>query len=343
MRKAGWQSKLFVIGVVLVPGWILLNPLWEQRVRQEPQTAPRPLPSSVVKAPTVTPAAELAQWVAKGRALGERPASLTGTRVDGALQVDADGNLVIDLGVRRVFDYFLATIGEESLDEIRARLALYLQQHLPAAAAQQAWDLLTRYLDYKDALAEMPGHDGSYDGMRDSLQRARELRDALLGPTLAEAFFREEDEYADFALQYIDQLHDPVLTAQEKQQRAEALLSALPDNARQEIQSTGRPLQIEQSVQALREQGATTDDIWLYREQQFGSAAADRLAALDAQRAQWQQRYEYYRQQREAIETSGLDDTDKAAEIIRLRAEQFSDAEQKRVDVLDRITADKSN
>lgn len=343
MKKAGWQLKLFVVGVVLVPGWILLNPLWEQHVRQEPQVSPLPLPSAAVAAPAVTPAAELARWVAKGRALGERPASLAGTQVDGALQVDADGNLIIDLGVRRVFDYFLATIGEESLDDIRARIALYLQQHLPAAAAQQAWDLLTHYLDYKDALAEMPGHDGSYDGMRDSLQQARELRDALLGPTLAEAFFREEDEYADFALQYIDQLHDPALTAQEKQQRVEALLSNLPDNARQEIQSTGRPLQIEQSVQALREQGASSDDIWLYREQQFGSAAADRLAALDAQRAQWQQRYEHYRQQRAAIDTSAMDDSDKAAEIMRLRAEQFSDAEQKRVDVLDRITADKSN
>ncbi|MEZ5511813.1 MAG: lipase secretion chaperone [Gammaproteobacteria bacterium] len=343
MRKAGWQSKLFVVGVVLVPGWILLNPLWEQRVRQERQPASLHLSAPAVVAPTVTPAAELAQWVAKGRELGERPASLTGTQVDGALQVDTDGNLVIDLGVRRVFDYFLATIGEESLEEIRARLALYLQQHLPAAAAQQAWDVLTRYLDYKDALAELPGHDGSYDGMRDSLQRARELRDAMLGPTLADGFFREEDEYADVALQYIDYLRDPALTAQEKQQRVEALLSNLPDNARQEIQSTGRPLQIEQSVQTLREQGASSDDIWLYREQQFGSAAADRLAALDAQRAQWQQRYEYYRQQRAAIETSALDDSDKAAGIIRLRAEQFSDAEQKRVDVLDRITVDKSN
>jgi len=343
MTKAGWQLKLFVVGVVLVPGWILLNPLWEQHVRQEPQVRPRPLSSPALTTPVVTPAAELARWVAKGRALGERPASLTGTQVDGALQVDAKGNLVIDLGLRRVFDYFLATIGEENLDDIRARIALYLQQHLPAAAAQQAWDLLTRYLDYKDALAEMPGHDGSYDGMRDSLQQARELRDALLGPTLAEAFFRDEDEYADFALHYIDQLHDPALTAQEKQQRVEALLSNLPDNARQEIQSTGRPLQIEQLVQAQREQGASSDDIWLYREQQFGSAAADRLAALDAQRVQWQQRYEYYRQQRDAIETSALDDSDKAAGIMRLRAEQFSDAEQKRVDVLDRITVDKSN
>lgn len=341
MKNMRWQLTVFAGGVVLVSGWILLNPLWQRHL--VPETVANLPPASAAAVTTVEPLApvtELAHWVARGRALGERPASLSGTQVDGTLQVDGNGNLVIDLGLRRVFDYFLATVGEESLDEIRARLALYLQQNLPAAAARQAWDVLTQYLGYKDALAELPGHDGSYEGMRDSLQRQRDLRDTLLGPELADAFFRAEDDYADFALQHIDHLRDPDLTPQEKQQRTEALLSTLPDPIRDDIQSTGRPLQVEQSVQALREKGASADEIWHLREQQFGTAAAERLATLDAQRAQWQQRYERYRQQRAAIDNSALDDTDKAAEIIRLRAEQFSDAEQKRVAALDRIEAD---
>ena len=341
MKNSRFQSFLFVVVLAGVSLWILVEPLLNR-------PAPSPLPDAGVRAPVAHSSAALsplaqdtfARWVARGAALGAQPASLTGTQVDGVLQVDAAGNLVVDQALRRVFDYFLATIGEESLEQIRARIALYLQQHLPPTAAVQAWDILNRYLHYKDMLASLPGHDGTQAGMRDSLIRQRELRDAQLGPELATAFFHEEDQYADFALQHIDQVRNPALSAEERAQQTDALLSTLPEDARVQIQATGAPLQVERQVQALRDQGASADEVWLHREQQFGADAADRLASLDQQRAEWQQRYDDYRRQLSAIATSSMADDDKAEEIARLRQEQFTPAEQKRVDALDRIAAD---
>ena len=38
-----------------------------------------------------------------------------GTRIDGRLQQDAAGNLIVDGDVRRLFDYFLSAVGAEPL------------------------------------------------------------------------------------------------------------------------------------------------------------------------------------------------------------------------------------
>ena len=340
MKNIRWQSALFLILVVVVCGWILLSPLVD-RVQSQPLPASTTAAGSkqFAQSEKIQPS-EFAKWVAQGRALGALPASLEGTRVDGELAVDDQGDLVIDLGLRRVFDYFLATMGEETLDQIRARIALYLQQNLPVAAALQAWDVLTQYLNYKDALVDLPGHDGSYEGMKESLQQQRDMRDAMLGPELADAFFHEEDEYADFALEHIEHLRDPNLTAQEKDELTSALLNSLPDKTRALIEATGAPLGAEEKVETMREQGASENDVWQYREQQFGSAAADRLAQLDQQRQQWQQRYDAYRQQIASIQSSSLADQDKIVQIERLRGEYFSPVEQKRVAALDRIAAE---
>lgn len=330
---------LFGVAIASVSLWVLMDP-WLERRQITPQPAAQ---APVVQASTpVSPLVQdaFSRWADKGARLGALPASLAGTQVDGVLHADANGNLQVELGLRRVFDYFLATLGEESLEQIRARIAFHLQRHLPPTAAVQAWEILNRYLHYKNMLASLPGHDGTYDGMRASLMRMRELRDSLLGPELAGAFYLEEDQYADFALQHMDQLRVTGLSAAQRQERTEALLSTLPEELRSQIQATGAPLQVERQVQRLREQGASDGEIWQRREQQFGAAAADRLARLDEQRAQWQQRYDAYRRARAAIESSALDDVDKTQEIQRLRAEQFTPTEQKRVDALDRIAVD---
>lgn len=340
MKNPRIQTFLFLTALVIVSLWIVMEPLLERRdiTVARPSTSVLPVQASTAVSPLTRDS--FARWAERGAGLGALPASLTGTQVDGALRTDANGNLLLELGLRRVFDYFLATLGEESLEQIRARIALYLQQHLPPTAAVQAWDILNRYLHYKNMLASLPGHDGTYDGMRASLNLQRELRDGLLGPELVSAFYLEEDQYADFALQHVDQLRDTELSAAQREQRTEALLSAMPEELRTQIQATGVPLQTEQQVQALRDQGASASEIWQHREQQLGADAADRLARLDEQRAQWQQRYDAYRRALSVIESSALDEADKAEEILRLRAEQFTPTEQKRVDALDRIAVD---
>ena len=80
---------------------------------------------------------------------GALPASLRGTEVDGALPVDANGNLVVGPAVRRFFDYFLSAAGEESEAALQTRLGAEIRARLDGAAAAQALDLLDRYMEYR--------------------------------------------------------------------------------------------------------------------------------------------------------------------------------------------------
>lgn len=277
------------------------------------------------------------RWVAAAARLGPLPRSLEGTAVDGAAVLDGQGQLQVDEGLRYLFDYFLASAGEESPEQIQARIAGYLHRQLPAAAARQAWAVLERYLAYRDALATLPAHDGSLDGMLASLEQQRALRDQVLGPALAEAFFSAEDAYADFALRQSAILRDSGLAAAEKAQQIQALLAGLPEDQRQMIEATGAPMQMEQAVARLRQRGASEAEVWQMREQQFGSPAAERLQRLDEVRSEWAQRYAEYRRQRARIEAAALAEPDRTDALVQLRQGLFSPQEQKRVEALDRI------
>ena len=50
--------------------------------------------------------------------------SLRGTEVDGSVLLNAHGKVVLDPGMRRLFDYYLSLIGERDLIQIRTLLKI---------------------------------------------------------------------------------------------------------------------------------------------------------------------------------------------------------------------------
>ena len=61
---------------------------------------------------------------------------------------------------------------------------------------------------------------------------------------------------------------------------------------------TEGPLRLRAQVEGLRATGeATSAEIWTLRAEAYGSSAADRLAQLDRQRTEWNERLETYREQ----------------------------------------------
>jgi lipase chaperone LimK len=269
--------------------------------------------------------------------LGALPASLDGTEVDGELRSDAQGNLIIGNEIRRVFDYFLATLGEEDIERIKARIALHLHQHLPAAAAQQAWDLLMRYLDYGEALATLPPHDGTVKSMHEVLVQRRDMRTAWLGQEVAEAFFAQDDAFDAYSLARVTVQQDDSLSAEEKQARQRELEIMLPREMREARERMRAPVEVAQQVEAWRAQGASEAEVRRLREQTFGSAAADRLEQLDRDRAAWDKRYADWQAERRVIEQSGLAQEDRQRALEDAMARRFSEQEQRRVQALDRI------
>ena len=277
-----------------------------------------------------------ADYLAAADGLGAPPASLGGTEVDGTLRVDARGNLLIENDIRRVFDYFLATLGEEDLDTVRSRIAAHLDSALPPEAARQAWELFERYEAYGEATEQIAGHDGSIAGMTEVLLRQQDLRQEWLGQEVAEAFFGFDDAYDHHTLARMRVTQDPDLSDAEREQRLAALEANLPAPLRAVRERANLPVSVSQTVATLREQGASDHEIRAYREQNLGPAAAQRLEALDRQRAEWDQRYSTYRAQRAEIAASGLSETDRDSEIDRLRQALFDETEQRRVQALDR-------
>ncbi|MGJ3254885.1 MAG: lipase secretion chaperone [Alcanivorax sp.] len=273
----------------------------------------------------------------RAQALGPAPASLVGTQVDGNLQVTADGDLLINPAIRQVFDYFLTALGQESLDDIRARLAGHLADQLPPKAAQQAWKLYEQYMGLREAMEQLPEHDGSVAAMRAAIRQRHDMQQACLGPEVADAFYGLDMTYDRYMIERQALLEDEGLAAEQRDRQLTNLEQNLPQGMQKMLNDTRAPVWLEQRTQALREQGASAAEIRALREQTFGAQAVERFEALEQQRQDWEERYGEYRKQRQQLINSGLSHTDQQVALARLQQQLFEDKELARVQALDRI------
>jgi lipase chaperone LimK len=281
--------------------------------------------------PVARPAAVAATAAAHDAAqatLGPRPRSLRGTRVDGGLAVDAAGRFVATPDARRLFDYFLATAGEEPPERIRARIVAAIEQRLSGDAARDATALLDRYLAYRER--------ARHATTRDQLLAAR--RDTLGAD--ADALFADVTPLEEMAVEVARTASDPGLSPEERAARRAALEATLPQSLRDTRAQVLAPLTLIQEEAALRAAGATPDAIRALREQMAGTEAADRLEALDRARADWDARVASYREARLSIEADPSLTADARAQAIAdLLAARFSGPERTRIAALDRIAA----
>ncbi|PAV26613.1 hypothetical protein CF392_05250 [Tamilnaduibacter salinus] len=288
------------------------------------------------------PTGSLARYAREGRQQA-RPESLEGTRVDGSLTTDAAGNLKLTPDVRRVFEYFLSTIGEVDPENASALLAAHIESSLPPKAASQAWDLFLRYLDMKQALSEMPAHDGTVSDMEATLAQRQAIRESVLGAEAADAFFGMAHQYSDYRLSRQAIQENPDLSATERQRQLDQLRDNAPERIRSLLTQPDSPAAVSQAVSSMRQEGVSDQAIQAYRMEKLGPEAARRLEQLDQQREQWQQRYDQYRQERQAILNSGLAAPDRQEAIQRLRDRHFDESQRRRVEALDRIRASESS
>jgi lipase chaperone LimK len=96
---------------------------------------------------------------------GARPApvvrSLQDTVPDGDLQSMQTANGTTVSGalaygeLRRLFDYYLSTVGEQSIEAITAQIQSELQRRLPSPQAQKAQRLLGLYIAFKRELVDL--------------------------------------------------------------------------------------------------------------------------------------------------------------------------------------------
>jgi lipase chaperone LimK len=262
-----------------------------------------------------------------------------GTSVAGDLRLDAAGRFAPGPEALLLFDYFLAATGEEPAERIRARILAEIRRRLPAEAAREAEALLERYLAYRDAARERFAGDASLGDVERRFQRVRELRREIFGAGLAAALFGDEERVlaVDIERQRVVQRAD--LDPAERDRLLAALEEQLPEAERAARREARAALDLREAEAALRAAGAGPAEIEAERERRFGPEAAERLAALDRRRAEWDGRVAAYRAARDALRAEGRDAADYDAALEALRDAHFAGPERVRIEALDRAEA----
>jgi lipase chaperone LimK len=272
------------------------------------------------------------------RELVEAPRSLAGTDVDGRFVFDADGELVVDAGVQRSFDYFLTADGELGPEELDAWVAEQLRAELGDGPAHQqvmdAWYAYRMFRATAAAVLEDPtlAEQGSLAERRLLAALALQLGDTAIATAERERIVQ------GFALHRAAQQTDPRARAAEL-----ARLSA--EEAQRFADSrAGRYLAGREAVERARLAQADAETIDELRKQHFDAiepGAASRLAALDAKRAAWTQRLEEFQHARERLgrRLVGASSAELESAIAALEAEHFSATERRRIRAIDRMRA----
>ncbi|WP_163833748.1 lipase secretion chaperone [Spartinivicinus ruber] len=271
----------------------------------------------------------------------ELPHSLKHTTVDGHFPVDENGHLIPSQAIKERFDYFLSIIGEESLDQVIARITANINQQLTPPAREEAHQLLTRYLDYKIALTDyeqLLADNLLGQQQRPLLQLFEQYQEALnslrlqyFSSMIVEAFFGFDQQYSDWVRQRLAISSDTSLSEPEK---AAAMEHFLPVDLQEVFAPNKQEVEVKSIVDQLNQQGATSDIIYSARAEIVGEAAASRLAQLDQAKAQWQQRLQQFRQAYQSLAAQQLPQAELQLAVSALLNQQFTDQEQLRVKVL---------
>ncbi|TDT44474.1 lipase chaperone LimK [Halospina denitrificans] len=270
--------------------------------------------------------------------------SLQGTEVDGRLNVDADGNLEVSREVRDYFDYFLATVGQRSLEEVVAHIEQQARKNLPDKAAGQAVDLLHDYVDYRKAEQDhmqqgltAQQQKNHVDTLEQTFETLVDMRRRYLGQKNAKALFGTEEDYGRYALNRMEVTRNPDLTESERRERLARIEAEAPPEITEVRKRTTGHVAREQRVEAMREEGATDAEIKAFRAQHVGEEEAQRMAKIDAANERWQQQYQEYAKERATIgNAEGLSQEDREASIQRLRQRYFEGPGLARAEVRDR-------
>jgi lipase chaperone LimK len=261
--------------------------------------------------------------------------SLRGVQPDGELSFDAAGRLRADAGLRRMFDHFLSLTGEFTEAEIAALLLDHVRQRSGEDAAAQAAETFERYLALRHELAAT----SLSEDLTERLAQLQAARRRWFGAE-ADAMFGAEEADIAHTLARQSLLQDPELSDAERAASLAQLEAQRPAGAREaERGATAAVLAEEQTRQfdALGLDAAARD---AERRALWGPEAAQRLAALDAERAAWQRRITDYAAARDQmLADPRLSVADRERALVTLRAARFDAQERLRIEALDAIGA----
>lgn len=349
MRQGWWFGASFgLLGIMLMLYWAATP---EQPLGMDP-----PLTATTSASPASVGLAPLARSSPQATApvgrfvtgLEQLPASLQGTEVDGEIIIDGNRQLVVTRRLRDLFDYFLTTIGEEPLATVLTRIQAYIRHRVPDPAQGQAIHLLNQYVNYRDALKNIPEVGGlsadqiDPDAVARQKQQEQQLRRQFFNAQEITAFFADEDAYDQYSLAAIKIHRNSQLTEAQKAEQLAALTTQLPSTLQDSLKASSQYQQLETLTAEIRARGGSTEDIRQMRLNLVGADATARLEAIDHERSNLDQRVGQYMQQKNQIMgQANLSPEQKALQIEQIEQQTFDAQERLRLAALEQLAKQK--
>ena len=274
------------------------------------------------------------------------PASLKDSPMPSSLDVDENGNLIVNMKVKNLFEFYLSAMGEDTLKDCIARIRHNLQGQLNPTALNQATEILEGYIQYRnhigeiknDFMARFPQGNYQIDTVKEMKNVARESRSLFLSEVAINAFYQKEDEYDEIMMQRVAIKSNKLLSKEEKL----SLLSSLEDDSPQWMLAQEKQATLVSVVQkqeaSIRENGGTQEELQALRIENYGEEGAANLEKLDLARAKWNSRVEVYRSEAEPVLNSKHYSKQEQTLILNdLRQQYFSGSELVRIQSLDNI------
>lgn len=272
--------------------------------------------------------------------------------VDGDLKLDAQQHLVIDMGLRDYFDYFLSAADRIGLDRATSLLLEDADGRLDEPALGQLQQVLGDYLDYRQARQALIEHRPSLAAQRDphvqrealrqEASQLASLRRQYLDEAVVQAFFGAEEAYSRFTLAILEvQLRTDLEPAQ-KIQALERLRAQLPEEARESGGRHGRALGVQAEIDRLLRAGVSDQDLRGFLGRHYDTPTVERLLAEQRQERQWRTRYGDYRRKVQALRAEGMQGAELLWRMRELRRQMFSGEDLLRVEHYDAFANNKN-
>lgn len=273
--------------------------------------------------------------------------SLHGTETDGQLHIFSDFSSGVTISnanlpneaLKRMFDYYLSALGETNETDVLNQIGREIDNHFSTARALAAKQLLDKYIKYKkslskfeeDLLQENPSKNIEIESIRKRFDGIRQQREKHFESKELNDMFGFEEKYERIALSQLEITLNKQLTNEQKVQSLNYLQNQLPEDIKHELDAPNQVWQLQFSVDNLRNQGASDDEIYRLRARTFNPEAASRLAELDQEEKSWQKRVLEYKIERNEIIKHSQSDSQKNEGLLKIQINRFSETERIRL------------
>ncbi|KAB0301125.1 lipase chaperone [Vibrio fortis] len=255
------------------------------------------------------------------------------------LQSESQSDTEIDQSsAKDTMDYFMAAMVDIDLNQIKENVSDFNNIALNSVIDDR---LFEKYLEYKSALEQID-FSNNYSNL--SIEELTELHELLMDQQAyhftaseQELLFAHENRMRELAIEKLKLRQEYTDPIEFEKQWLEAL-TLQPEYVQQTQKNTLTLTQLSHANSLDNQQK------YLNRVEIVGESAAQRLSALDAQRAQFDSDFQLFIIQRETIlYNPNLSADQQAQEVALLRNDLFTEQQIKRVEALERIYDSEKN